>query len=79
MIKLIKYFLLLIAIITILIVFPKLSYPMLEENWPTFMGNNFLTGNIDGIPPRNFNLLWSFNRGGVLYNPRFSPHRYGHE
>ena len=69
MIKLIKYFLLLIAIISILIVFPILTYPMIEENWPTFMGNNFLTGNIDGIPPRNFNLLWSFNRGGVLYNP----------
>ena len=42
---------------------------MLEENWPTYMGNNFLTGNNDGIPPRNFNLLWSFSKGGVLYNP----------
>lgn len=44
-------------------------YGYLEENWPTYMGNNYLTGNNDGIPPKASTLIWSFRSSGVLYNP----------
>ena len=59
----------LLIIISLLIGVPYFIFAMLEENWPTYMGNNFLTGNNDGIPPKQFNLIWSFSKGGILYNP----------
>jgi outer membrane protein OmpA-like peptidoglycan-associated protein/outer membrane protein assembly factor BamB len=46
-----------------------LSYGFLEDNWPTYMGNQYLTGNNDGIIPRGNNILWKFTAPGRLYNP----------
>ena len=59
------------VIISIVFLFtiPLLAFSTFGENWPTYMGNNFLTGNNDGISPKQFNLIWSFSKGSILYNP----------
>jgi outer membrane protein OmpA-like peptidoglycan-associated protein len=41
----------------------------LEDNWPTYMGNQYLTGNNDGIIPQGSTILWKFTSPGRLYNP----------
>ena len=33
-------------------------WAFLEDNWPTYMGNQYLTGNNDGIIPQVSNVLW---------------------
>ena len=46
-----------------------LSLPgFFEDNWPTYMGNQYLTGNNDGIIPQGNNILWKFTSPGRLYN-----------
>jgi len=40
-----------------------------EENWPTYMGNQYLTGNNDGIMPEGEEVLWKFGSEGRVYNP----------
>ena len=44
-------------------------WAFLEDNWPTYMGNQYLTGNNDGIIPQGNNVLWKFTSPGRLYNP----------
>jgi outer membrane protein OmpA-like peptidoglycan-associated protein/outer membrane protein assembly factor BamB len=48
---------------------PVAGHGFLEDNWPTYMGNQYLTGNNDGIIPQGNNILWKFAAPGRLYNP----------
>lgn len=45
------------------------GYARFEENWPTYMGNQYLTGNNDQILPEGGGVLWRFRTPGRLYNP----------
>jgi outer membrane protein OmpA-like peptidoglycan-associated protein/outer membrane protein assembly factor BamB len=56
-------------IIAVFIFIPFLSYPFTRENWPTYMGNQYLTGNNDGIIPETQGLMWTFQSSGRLFNP----------
>ncbi len=58
-----------ITVIFLLLGINGSAFSYLEDNWPTYMGNNYLTGNNDGIAPKYSNLIWSFRSNGVLYNP----------
>jgi outer membrane protein OmpA-like peptidoglycan-associated protein len=46
-----------------------LAFPAARENWPTYMGNQYLTGNNDGIIPEGEGVRWSFRTSGQLFNP----------
>ena len=62
----------LLCVVIVLSCFTFLAQPLyafLEENWPTYMGNQYLTGNNDGIIPQGDNVLWKFTSPGRLYNP----------
>ncbi|MFW6182005.1 MAG: PQQ-binding-like beta-propeller repeat protein, partial [Spirochaetota bacterium] len=48
---------------------PGAGYARFEENWPTYMGNQYLTGNNDQILPEGGGVLWRFHAPGRLYNP----------
>jgi len=56
-------------ITAVFIIIPLLSYPLTRENWPTYMGNQYLTGNNDGIIPETQGLMWTFQASGRLFNP----------
>ena len=56
-------------IIAVFVFVPVLSYPLTRENWPTYMGNQYLTGNNDGIIPETQGLMWTFQASGRLFNP----------
>jgi outer membrane protein OmpA-like peptidoglycan-associated protein/outer membrane protein assembly factor BamB len=56
-------------IITVFVFIPLISYPVTRENWPTYMGNQYLTGNNDGIIPETQGLMWTFQSSGRLFNP----------
>jgi outer membrane protein OmpA-like peptidoglycan-associated protein/outer membrane protein assembly factor BamB len=58
-----------ILLLAIALVVPSLCFPVIRENWPTYMGNQYLTGNNDGIIPEGDGILWSFTSPGKLYNP----------
>jgi outer membrane protein OmpA-like peptidoglycan-associated protein/outer membrane protein assembly factor BamB len=45
------------------------AFPAARENWPTYMGNQYLTGNNDGIIPEGEKVRWSFRTAGQLFNP----------
>lgn len=47
----------------------KAGLPYFQENWPTYMGNQYLTGNNDGIIPEGGDILWKFRPQGRVYNP----------
>jgi outer membrane protein OmpA-like peptidoglycan-associated protein/outer membrane protein assembly factor BamB len=57
------------AVLAFLLLVPSLCFPVFRENWPTYMGNQYLTGNNDGIIPEGDGILWSFSSPGKLYNP----------
>jgi len=59
----------LITTLLLLLIAPSLGFSVFRENWPTYMGNQYLTGNNDGIIPEGDNVLWKFNVKGRLYNP----------
>jgi len=59
----------LITTLLLLFVVPSLGFSVFRENWPTYMGNQYLTGNNDGIIPEGDNVLWKFKVKGRLYNP----------
>ncbi|MFW6138462.1 MAG: PQQ-binding-like beta-propeller repeat protein [Spirochaetota bacterium] len=44
-------------------------FALARENWPTYMGNRYLTGNNDGLVPRGDEIYWKFRSAGILYNP----------
>ena len=48
---------------------PGIAFPLARENWPTYMGNQYLTGNNDGIIPEGEGVLWSFAAAGQFFNP----------
>jgi outer membrane protein OmpA-like peptidoglycan-associated protein len=48
---------------------PGVALPLARENWPTYMGNQYLTGNNDGIIPEGEGVLWSFEAAGQFFNP----------
>ena len=50
-------------------IFPLSTYPLIRENWPTYMGNQYLTGNNDGIIPESDGIIWTFSSDGKLFNP----------
>lgn len=54
---------------SLLFLVPAVCSPVARDNWPTYMGNQYLTGNNDGIIPEGDGILWSFNSSGMLYNP----------
>ncbi|UCB45803.1 MAG: PQQ-binding-like beta-propeller repeat protein [Spirochaetota bacterium] len=56
-----------LCIITLL--FPALCFAVTQENWPTYMGNQYLTGNNDGIIPESEGIIWSFAAPAKLFNP----------
>ena len=59
-------------VVCILLFIMLLAQPVsafLEDNWPTYMGNQYLTGNNDGIIPQGSTVLWKFTSPGRLYNP----------
>jgi outer membrane protein OmpA-like peptidoglycan-associated protein/outer membrane protein assembly factor BamB len=56
-------------LLTLLLLVPSVCLPVVQENWPTYMGNQYLTGNNDGIIPESDGILWTFNSPGKLYNP----------
>ena len=41
----------------------------ITEEWPTYMGNQYLTGNNDGLLPSGLGQIWRFSSRGFLYNP----------
>jgi outer membrane protein OmpA-like peptidoglycan-associated protein len=51
------------------LLFPSLCFAVVRENWPTYMGNQYLTGNNDGIIPESEGIIWSFDANGKFYNP----------
>jgi outer membrane protein assembly factor BamB/outer membrane protein OmpA-like peptidoglycan-associated protein len=55
--------------IAVFVFTPLFSYPLTRENWPTYMGNQYLTGNNDGIIPETQGLMWTFQASGRLFNP----------
>jgi outer membrane protein OmpA-like peptidoglycan-associated protein/outer membrane protein assembly factor BamB len=58
-----------LLILVMAFTFPATGHGFLEDNWPTYMGNQYLTGNNDGIIPQGNNILWKFTAPGRLYNP----------
>ena len=59
-------------VVLVLLFIMLLAQPVsafLEDNWPTYMGNQYLTGNNDGIIPQGSTVLWKFTSPGRLYNP----------
>jgi len=59
----------LITAMLLLLITPSLVFSVFRENWPTYMGNQYLTGNNDGIIPEGDSVLWKFTVKGRLYNP----------
>jgi len=62
-----KGFIILLSVF--LFIFPSLSLSFVRENWPTYMGNQYLTGNNDGIIPESSGIIWTFDSKGKLFNP----------
>ncbi|KPJ84508.1 MAG: hypothetical protein AMS17_16185 [Spirochaetes bacterium DG_61] len=62
-----KSFIVLLSIF--LFIFPSLALSFVRENWPTYMGNQYLTGNNDGIIPESSGIIWTFGSKGKLFNP----------
>jgi outer membrane protein OmpA-like peptidoglycan-associated protein/outer membrane protein assembly factor BamB len=60
---------LIISLVIASIVSPEAGFARFEENWPTYMGNQYLTGNNDQILPEGGGVLWRFRTPGRLYNP----------
>ncbi len=58
-----------ITALVLLLFAPSLGFSVYRENWPTYMGNQYLTGNNDGIIPEGDSVLWKFKVKGRLYNP----------
>jgi len=61
-------------ILAVLIMAVFLSVPAtvafsITEEWPTYMGNQYLTGNNDGLLPSGLGQIWRFSSRGFLYNP----------
>ena len=48
---------------------PGAALPAVRENWPTYMGNQYLTGNNDGLIPEGEGVRWSFESRGQLFYP----------
>jgi outer membrane protein OmpA-like peptidoglycan-associated protein/outer membrane protein assembly factor BamB len=63
-----KKWIITIVIITLLLV-PAFLFPFGRENWPTYMGNQYLTGNNDGIIPEGGEIVWTFAAPGHFFNP----------
>jgi len=59
----------LICTLFFLFLIPFFGYSLVRQNWPTFMGNQYLTGNNDGIIPEGDNVIWKFDTQGKLFNP----------
>lgn len=57
------------ALIFALLVIPYTAFSLTKENWPTYMGNQYLTGNNDGIIPESDGIIWTFSSPGRLFNP----------
>jgi outer membrane protein OmpA-like peptidoglycan-associated protein/outer membrane protein assembly factor BamB len=55
--------------VLLLLLLPEAIFSFYEDNWPTYMGNQYLTGNNDGIIPQGNTILWKFTSPGRLYNP----------
>jgi len=51
------------------LLFPCTGFSFVQENWPTYMGNQYLTGNNDSIIPDGDQVIWKFHAPGRLYNP----------
>ena len=58
-----------LIILAAVLIIPTLSFAVVRENWPTYMGNQYLTGNNDGIIPESDGIVWAFSSPGKLYNP----------
>ena len=58
-----------LIILAVALIIPSLSFAVVRENWPTYMGNHYLTGNNDGIIPEGDGIVWAFSSPGKLYNP----------
>jgi len=61
-------------ILAVLIMAVFLSVPAtvafsITEEWPTYMGNQYLTGNNDGLLPSGLGQIWRFSSRGFIYNP----------
>lgn len=52
-----------------LLLLPSALFSFTRENWPTYMGNQYLTGNNDGIIPEGEGVIWKFESAGSLFNP----------
>ena len=57
------------VLIILFLISPALGYSFTRENWPTYMGNQYLTGNNDGIIPESTGVIWTFGSEGKLFNP----------
>jgi outer membrane protein OmpA-like peptidoglycan-associated protein/outer membrane protein assembly factor BamB len=57
------------AALILFLIFPAYAFSFVRENWPTYMGNQYLTGNNDGIIPESTGIIWSFGSKGKLFNP----------
>ena len=55
--------------VLLILLLPGAIFSFYEDNWPTYMGNQYLTGNNDGIIPQGNTVLWKFTSPGRLYNP----------
>ncbi len=64
-----RKFKLTLPLLFLFFIIPSLTFSITRENWPTYMGNQYLTGNNDGIIPEGDGIVWSFTSGGNLFNP----------
>lgn len=60
---------LIILSLLIIIFIPVVDTFSITEDWPTYMGNQYLTGNNDGLMPSGSETIWQFSSEGFLYNP----------